>query len=135
MSLKDFQGKSVKLNFLIKPKVTIKKLEKELAEMAKKKRISLATKNHRIALSRWIKSLIEDEIENFISNLERGAKKAPPPPSHAESPHALKNRNVGAITQMVPGGYVQVSRAGKTSLYPNSGTKVESVKSEDSLES
>tara|TARA_Y100000590_G_scaffold239882_1_gene269742 strand:- start:3355 stop:3750 length:396 start_codon:yes stop_codon:yes gene_type:complete len=118
MSLQDFQGKNVRLNFLLKPKITIKQLEKDLAEMAKKKRISLATKNHRIALSRWIKSLVEDEIESFIVKLENAASQPPPTPSHATSPHALKNKNVGAITQMVPGGCIQVTGAGSTSLYP-----------------
>jgi len=118
MSLEDLKGKTIHLNFNLKPKITIKKLEKDLAEMAKKKRISLATKNHRIALSRWIKSLVESEIEHFIQKLEAGYKTGTKTPSFAKSPHDLRRQNTGAITQMVPGGMVQVSNKGKTDFYP-----------------
>tara|TARA_Y100000310_G_scaffold272725_1_gene287866 strand:- start:361 stop:756 length:396 start_codon:yes stop_codon:yes gene_type:complete len=130
MSLEDLKGKTIHLNFSLKPKITIKKLEKDLAEMAKKKRISLATKNHRIALSRWIKSLVEDEIEYFIHKLEVGHRTGNKTPSLAKSPHDLRRRNTGAITQMVPGGMIQVSNKGKNDFYP----AYNSAKTEESTE-
>jgi hypothetical protein len=118
VSLKDLKGKTIRLNFPLKPKITIKKLEEDLAEIAKKKRLSLATKNHRIALSRWIKARIEDEIENFIHNLEIGYQNRPKAPPIATSPQDLRRRNTGAITQMIPGGLIQVFNEGKISTYP-----------------
>jgi hypothetical protein len=118
MSLQDLKGKTIRLNFPLKPKITIKKLEQDLAEMAKKKRISLATKNHRIALSRWIKTRIEDEIEDFIHKLQVGHNTALKASSLTKSPHDLRRHNTGAITQMVPGGLIQVTNEGKTSFYP-----------------
>ena len=128
MSLKDLKGKTIRLNFPLKPKITIKKLEEDLAEIAKKKRLSLATKNHRIALARWIKAQIEDEIENFIHKLEVGYQNRPKAPPIAVSPQALRRHNAGAITQMLPGGLIQVSNEGKTSLYPvHNNPKVEEL--------
>jgi len=118
MSLEDLKGKTIRVNFALKPRVTIKKLEADLADMAKKQRISLATKNHRIALSRWIKARIEDEIEHFIAKLETGYKVQSKVSPMNLTPHELRRHNTDAIAQMAPGGVIQVSKEGKTSFYP-----------------
>jgi hypothetical protein len=128
MSLEDLKGKTIRVNFSLKPRITIKKLEEDLADMAKKQRISLATKNHRIALSRWIKSRIEDEIENFIGKLETGYKVQSKVPPLNLTPHELRRHNTDAVSQMAPGGLIQVSKEGKTSFYPAYNTpKVEDL--------